>query len=249
MDKASHQTVAEEIEDLREKAKELIAPMGEKVQISAGRLLYAADKHPKDIYYMLKGLCALCVSCSTGKDVAVLYFSPGRLLNFLPSLERYYPRSVCPLCLSQPRGAFFVKAIDNSELLRINYKKFLEKYSSSLHLQTLIVQALVENWYDLLDMVLKSQEMPAWQRIARELLENMAGPQPQLLRKMTYNEIATHTSMHAVTVAKIFRSLQENDIIERRKGGILIKDPLRIWRIANGEERLFYKQARTGKAD
>lgn len=231
-----------QIEAYRREGYELLKKLGEKAVLARGETLRRPAKSSMDVYFLVEGLCALCMEGATGKDMAIIYFLPGRMLNFLPALAKYYPHKVCELCYQAPFADFYVRAIKNSELLRVNYQRFLEEFAHSLPLQTVIIQSLVQNCYDLFSHLLKSLEMPAWQRVARELLENMSGPEPHILpRKITYGEIATHLSIHTVTVAKIFRALQDNGIIERVKNGIMIRDPLRIWRIANGEERLFYK--------
>ena len=236
-----------QIDGYRREGYELLKKLGEKAELPRGETLRRPEKSSMDVYFLVDGLCALCMEGSSGKDMALIYFLPGRMLNFLPALEKYYPRTVCELCYQAPFADFFVKAIKDSELLRINYRHFLEEFAQSLPLQTVIIHSLVQNCYDLFTQLLKSLEMPAWQRVARELVENMSGPEPHVLpRRITYAEIATHLSIHTVTVAKIFRALQDNGIIERVKNGIMIRDPLRIWRIANGEERLFYK-SRGGK--
>ena len=236
------------IDDYRKKGRELLEKLGEKITLAEGEALRRPGKIYKDLYLLVDGLCALSIEGPTGKDMYVIYFFPGRVLNFLPALEKYYPRRQCALCYNAPTADFFVKAIKKSELLRIDYQIFLEKFGESLALHTLIIQSLVENCYDLFATMFKSLEMPAWQKVARELLENMEGPHPHILpRKLTYSEISTHLSIHTVTVAKIFRALQDNGIIERVKNGIMIHDPLRIWRIANGEERLFYKNSENKK--
>ena len=244
---AMKNTVESQIEAYRREGYELLKKLGEKAVLARGETLRRPDKSSMDVYFLVEGLCALCMEATTGKDMALIYFLPGRMLNFLPALEKYYPRTVCELCYQVPFAEFYVRAIKTSELLRINYQRFLEEFAQSLPLQTVIIQSLVQNCYDLFTHLLKSLEMPAWQRVARELVENMSGPEPHILpRKITYGEIATHLSIHTVTVAKIFRALQDNGIIERVKDGIMIRDPLRIWRIANGEERLFYK-SKSGK--
>lgn len=235
-------TLDAQIDAYRKKGREILNKLGEKIVLAKDETLRQPQTTYKDLYYLVDGHCALCMAGPTGKDIYIIYFFPGRLLNFLPALEKYYPRKQCALCYTSPFADFYVKALKKSELIRVNYQAFLEEFGQSLPLHSLIIQSLVENCYDLFTHLFKSLEMPAWQKVARELLENMEGPHPHILpRKITYSEIATHLSIHTVTVAKIFRALQDNDIIERVKDGIMIHDPLRIWRIAKGEERLFYK--------
>lgn len=224
------------------KAREELQKIGERITVSKGGLLRSTDVHYQDVYFLEEGLCALYMEGLSGKDMALVYFFPGRLINFLPALEKFYPRRMCALCYNMPLAEFFVKALKDSVLLKIRQQDFLERYFKSLPFHALVIQSLVANCYDLFSNMSKTIELPAWQKVARELLENMEGPHPHILpRRITYNEIATHLSIHTVTVAKIFKALQENGIVERLKEGVMIKDPLRIWKIANGEERLFYK--------
>lgn len=196
-----------------------------------------------DLYYLLQGICSLCIEGENGKDVVLVYFMPGRIINFLPALKGFYPYSgKYPI---DPIGNqyFFVKAISNCRLLHIDHKKFLEKYFDSLPLHSLIVQGLVENCYALFSHLFNSMQNPAWQRVAGILLHLMDKNPPHFLeRRITYEEISTFLCIHPVTVAKIFRALLEAGIIARNKKIIRVCDPDRLERIAQGREHLFYKR-------
>ena len=245
---AMKSTLESRIEENRREGYELLKKLGEKALLPRGETLRYPERSFMDVHFLVEGLCALYMTGPSGKEVAVIYFLPGRMLNFLPALERLFPHKACELCHEAPFADFYVKAIKDCELVRVNCQVFLEEFVQSAPLQTVIIQSLVQNCQDLFSHLLKSLEMPAWQRVARELLENMSGPEPHILpRRITYGEIASRLSIHTVTVAKIFRALHDNGIIERVKKDIMIRDPLRIWRIANGEERLFYKSPGGGR--
>lgn len=215
----------------------ILEEIGEPTVLAKGEIL-----RKRDIYYLRHGVCALCMSGESGKDIAIIYFFAGRLLNFLPSLEKFYPRTATPACKQAVLPEFFVRAISDCELLRIDHQRFLAIFFKSLPLQTLIIQALVDNCYDLFSHIFSSVEMPAWQRVALEFVSNMETTAPHALKlRVTYADIATHLSLHVVTVAKICKALQKNNIIHKEKSNIFVSDPQRLTRIAQGRERLFYR--------
>lgn len=225
------------IKNYREECLEIIRGMGKRITMRKGEQMRSPD-----LFYLIKGLCALCIEGETGRDISIIYFTPGRLLNFLPSIGEFYPRhnfaGIAPVLSS----SFFVKAISDAELFRINKDLFLKEYFHSLPLQTLIVQALVENCSDLFTHIFNSVERPAWQRVAKFIYENMPDSAPgKLRRKITYQEIATHLSIHPVTVAKIFKALQCEGIITRKHSETTINDPEGLLRIALGRAQLYYK--------
>lgn len=168
----------------------------------------------------------------------------------MPSIGDFYPRHdfgrVAPILNS----SFFVKAISDAQLFRIDKNLFLKEYFHSLPLQTLIVQALVENCFDLFTHIFNSVERPAWQRVAKFIYENMSGNPPRKLqRKITYQEIATHLSIHPVTVAKIFRALQSEGLIKREHSETTVNDPEGLLNIALGRSQLFYKSRKRSVID
>lgn len=211
-----------------------------------------AQLRAQDLYFLVDGLCTLCMEGEIGRDISIIYFYPGRLLNFLPSLGHYYyflPRNNSP-SKRAPIPYFFVRAIKDCRFLRIDHTKFLDIYFQSLPLHSLIVQSLANNCIDIFLHLFSLHELPASQRIASNLLGVMNDFPPHYLKRhITYNELATHLSIHPVTVAKIFRALQYAEIIDRDGSAIMVRDPERLRRIALGREKLFYKRKKSENSD
>lgn len=227
----------------REDYLEIIQEMGKSIVLRKDEQI-----RTKNLLYLEKGVCALCVEGESGRDLSIIYFSPGRLLSFLPSIHEFYPHQTFSNCEPIYNCDFFIKAISDCSLISIDKDLFLEKFFHSLPLQTLIIQALVDNSFDLIAHIFNSLERPAWQRVAKLLYENMGNdPARKLKRKITYQEIATHLSIHPVTVAKIFSSLQTAGIISRRQSEITVTDPEGLLRIAMGKSQLFYKTGKNKK--
>lgn len=233
------------IKGYRKECDDILRGMGQRFAMRKGEQLRS-----NDLYYLIDGVCALCLEGETGRDLALIYFRPGRLMNFLPSISKFYPLHNFPGSFPLFSSAFFVKAISDSQLFRIDKDLFLAKYFQSLPLQTLITQALVENCYDLFSHIFNSLEKPAWQRVAMQIYENMSdNPPGKLLRKITYAEIATRLSIHPVTVAKIFRALQAEGIIKREHSQITVLNATALLQIAQGKSQLYYKSRKYPKND
>lgn len=210
------------------------------------------DKELRDnnLYYLKKGLCALCMEGESGKDISVIYFYPDRLLNFLPSMGGFYMLTpkLAQKTISIPD--FFVKAISPCHFLRISPQKFIDRFFTSLPLNSLLIQGLIENVYDLFSLIFHALQLPSCQRLARHILFLMEETPPfKLKRRITYGEIATHLSLHPVTVAKIFKALQANGVIQRKANEINVCDPAHLKRIALGKERLHYKSINSSETE
>ncbi len=213
-----------------------VREIGQEDRVAKGRLLRGRDP-----FLLLDGMCALCMEAKSGREIAIIHFSPGRLLNFMPCIQDYY-MNIGPTNIKFADNNFYIKILTDCLLLRIDHELFLEKYFFSLPMHSLIVKSLVQNFTSLYASVFNLREMPAWQRIAEQLLANMsANPPHESMCKITYAEIAAYLSLHPVTVAKIYSAMQDAGIIERQRDRILVLDPQRLQRLSQGTEPLFYK--------
>lgn len=215
---------------------ELLHEIGEEFLLPKGKLM-----RQKDLYYLIDGKCALCIHGDAGEELSLIYFYPGRLLNFLPCLTRFYPLQPLLDKRRVPLHSFVIRAVCNCRFLRIPHDVFLEKYFHSLPLHSLIVQSLVENTYSLFSHAFNSPMLPTGQRICRLLLEIMDDEPPHYLQRITYAEISSHLSIHFVTVAKVFKALRQAEIIRKQPGGISVIRPEQLRRFAEGREHLPYK--------
>ena len=216
---------------------EMLRQMGEEYVLPKGKMM-----QQKDLYYLLEGKCALCIHGTEGEELSLIYFYPGRLLNFLPSLNKYYPLQHITNKRRVPLQSFVVRAVTDCRFLRIASDIFIKNYISSIELHSLIVQSLIENVYSLFSHSFNSPKLPVYQRICRLLLEIMNDTPPHTLqRHITYAEISTHLSIHTVTVAKVFKALRQAEIISRDMGNVTVINPNELRRIAEGKQRLPYK--------
>lgn len=196
----------------------LLHSMGEEFLLPRGKVL--RENH---IYYLQEGRCALCVYGQCGETSTLIYFEPGRLLNFLPSLSRLYPLHPMTRRRSVPRKFFAVRALTNCRFLRVRHEIFIKAFADSLPLHSLMVRSLTENILNLLTHAFNSPLLPAGQRICRLLADIMDDQPPHALpRYMTYPEISTHLSIHPITVAKIFKTLREKRIIRKKDAGLTV---------------------------
>lgn len=191
------------LEEYRRETQDILRKIGQEINFPKGTQLRS-----RDLYYLLHGSCSLCIEGENGKDMAVVYFMPGRIINFLPALCSFYPTNRDYPMDVVANNEFFVRAISDCRLLHIDHKKFLEIYFSSLPLHCLIIHGLVENCYALFSHLFSSMQKPSWQRVASLCLHMMSKDEPHYLhRRVTYAEISTFLSIPPVTVAKIFKAL------------------------------------------
>lgn len=218
----------------------LLHSMGEDFLLPRGKIL--RENH---IYYLREGRCALCAYGQCGETSTLIYFEPGRLLNFLPSLSRLYPLHPMTRRRGVPRKFFAVRALTNCRFLCVRHETFMEAFAGSLPLHSLMVRSLTENMLNLLTYAFNSPLLPAGQRICRLLADVMDDQPPHALpRHMTYPEISTHLSIHPITVAKVFKALREKGIVRKKDAGLTVADVDRLHRIAGGLEELTYTRLR-----
>lgn len=196
-----------------------------------------------DIYYLVEGICTLCIEGENGRDHALIYFTPGRLLNFMPGMRAYYDIGEAAHRKQLMYSNFYIKAIVDSKLYHIKKDDFLETFFYNLPLNSLIIKALMENCIDLLAHIFNAQESTAWQRVSYVVYELMNKEPPHnLSRKFTYQEISNRLFIHPVTVAKIFKALFDQNILKKANSEIIVSDPAKLLKIAKGKEQLFYNQ-------
>lgn len=226
------------LNEYKEEYAAILREMGEEFSLSKGKKVQT-----EDLLYLIEGKCSLSCYAESGEEVALIYFYPQRLLNFMPSLTRYYPLQEINKKRSVPVQYFAVRAVENCRFLRISAKRFLERYFSSIPLHALIVHSLIENSFALFTHAFNSPLLPASQRICRLLVDLMRDEPPHtLLTPLTYAEISAHLSIHFVTVAKVFKALRKASIIDKKPGTITVLYPDELRRIADGKERLIYKE-------
>ncbi|MDO5537745.1 MAG: Crp/Fnr family transcriptional regulator [Desulfovibrionaceae bacterium] len=219
---------------ISDEAMEKLMEIGTEVFLPAGSRV-----HNDRIHILLEGSCSLCIYPPSGEQSTLIFFEPGMMLNFVPCLLKRQRLHAITKRRMVKRSEFAVRVRCDSRCLAIEPDDFLEALKDSLPLNAMLVHALTENVLNLLSLASNSPLMPASQRVCRFLSEIVGSDHPQSVPvKLTYSEIATHLGVHSITVAKIFKKLKEESIVEKKGRSMYIRDAERLHRIAQGVEGL-----------
>jgi CRP-like cAMP-binding protein len=190
-----------------------IGGLGKRIALQPGTVL-----PDNTVYYLIDGYCALISVKECGKTHSLLYFRPGMLMNFLPTVTpglslhpiilRYRNRnkSLRPFAITKTQCA--MHAVDG--------KAFLRKLEVDIDFCKILINALAENFINLYSATISIGLYSAMARVARLLLDNAPEAAPyQVPSFLTYDEIANHLSLHKITVAKIFNDLRQRNILKK----------------------------------
>lgn len=215
-----------------------------RVMLSLGREVELPKGHElrnNNIYLLLKGSMALCSVESTGEIQELLYFEPGMLTNFVPTLTAILPLHALTMNRLVVRENFVQRARTDCRCAEVPSPVFIREHETNPVLRKLLLLALTENLLNMFAMACNSPAMPAAQRICRLLLQFAARTEPHVVNHaFTYDEIAAHLSLHAMTVAKVFKALKERGAVLRKGRRIVVADLEAVREVANGSRALSY---------
>ncbi len=212
--------------ELRQMGTEVFLPRGSRVR---------NDR----IHILLEGSCSLCLFLPGENEATLIIFEPGMLLNFAPCLLKTGHLHAGTKSRQVQRDEFAIRARVDSRCLAIEPDVFLRRLRQSLPLNALLVNALLENLVHMFSLASYTSTLPAAQRVCRLLHETLgAGSGGNGTVLMTYAEIGTHLGLHTISVAKIFKRLKQEGIVERQGARMRVVDRDALRAVAEGRRAL-----------
>ncbi len=222
--------------DLLQQGSDLLRSLGREERLPKG------DKiRSNSVYLLLEGRMTLSSTEPSGEEVTLIYFEPGMLANFIPSLSSTLPLHDLTQSRLVIRKNFVIKTRSECRCIVIEPDRFRQELKTNLLLNKLLLLALTENLLNMFSLATNSSTLPAIQRVCRLLMQFVKKTAPHLVDPpLTYQDIATHLSMHAMTVAKIFTALKNEGLIARKGRQVIVTDMGKMRDIAMGLRELDY---------
>ncbi|HJD97264.1 Crp/Fnr family transcriptional regulator [Mailhella massiliensis] len=211
-------------------SREISVPRGTKLMIG-------------NVFYLLEGAVSLTAVSATGERHSLVYFEPGDLLSFIPSVNHVYsiPHEAFDFLLYNESLAMFAQT--PCRLVCTDHRQFM-RHMDEEPIKTLLIRGLASNLLKVIVQSVNNCTLSATVRVCRMLSVFMQKEEPHAIpRYLTHTEIAGHLSLHVMTVTKIFHSLRREGILGRIHGVTLVKDPARLMSLASQKSLLSYKNA------
>ena len=211
-------------------SREITGPRGTKLMINR-------------VFYLLEGTVTLTVVSATGERHSLVYFEPGDLLSFMPSVNHTYaiPHEAFDFLLYNESLSMFAKT--PCRLICTDHREFM-RHMDEEPVKTLLIRGLAANLLKVIVQSVNNCTLPATVRVCRMLSVFMQQDAPHAIpRYLTHTEIAGHLSLHVMTVTKIFQSLRKEGILDREHGITFVKDPARLMSLASQQSLLSYKNS------
>ena len=209
-------------------SREISVPRGEKLMINR-------------VYFLIEGAVTLTALSATGGHHSLIYFHPGDLLSFIPSVNQAYgiPHEAFDFLLYNESLAMCTKT--PCRLICTEHDEFM-LHMNEEPLNTLLMRGLAGNLMKIIVQSVNNCTLPATVRVCRMLAVSMEKDPPHRLpRYLTHTELAGHLSMHVMTVTKIFQSLRKAGILGRELGTTFVRNPEELMKLASQVSQLSYR--------
>lgn len=199
---------------------------GHKIVVEKDGFIYDSRK-PGDgeyMYFLESGLAALMSFTRDGDERVYLYFNEQRLISFTPLLKKAV--NFDDALLEKFSDSFFQVAKTRCVLYRIDHKEFDHLMRTSKEFSALLLQAVTQNYLEILNHFRQAQEENAGTRFCRLLLESSVTKNGLRVmpKSMTFLEMSRYLGTHPVTVSRIVAQLKKMGCIAKEKGVVVITD-------------------------
>ncbi len=188
-----------------------------------------------DLYILASGVCSLSSISSDGQETVYRYYQHHNMLNFRPLMTNMHLHSY-------GKKSFSVIAKTPCLAYHINARQF-EELLTFPSVISLMFEMLARNNLYLLEHFHSSKNEPALVQLCRFLLDQATeNEQGELVLDtfFTYQEMANYLGMHAVTVARMIKSLKCHQMIDKDGHQIHIIDPDKMAKLIVSEEKIDY---------
>lgn len=212
---------------------------GQKIIVEKDEFIYDSRKagDGEYVYFLESGLAALMSFTKDGDERVYLYFNGQRLTGFTPLLKRavHFDKAY----LEKFSDDFFQVAKTRCVLYRIDSTKFEHLMKTDRNFTMLLLQAVTQNYLEVLNHFRQAQEESAGIRLCRLLLESsvIKNGRRVMPKSMTFLEMSRYLGTHPVTVSRIVAQLKQCGCIARENGVVVICDEEKLCHIVeNGIE-------------
>jgi CRP-like cAMP-binding protein len=179
---------------ISESSWKLIKNIVEFQSIQKGALLLQSGQVAKVLYYISKGALRAFITDSLGNSYNKNLF-----------LENYFAGSTAS-SLQQIPSEFSIEALEDSVVIKINYKKYRELIFENEDLKNFYISYLEKNW-----VIEKEQrEVTLVMQNATERYLKLLGKHPTIAERIPLLHIASHLGITPTQLSRIRKSLEKD---------------------------------------
>lgn len=177
----------------------------------------------QDVFFVISGEVRAVIYSMSGKEVTFRDLGPGQMFGEFAAID------------GQPRSATVVAQSD-SVVASMSPAVFRELLHDHAEVTVVVLQRLVSLARSLSERIVEFSTLAVKNRIHAELLRlarsHMADENTAVIKPApTHVDIASRVSTHREAVTRELSALQRANMIERRGGGLVIKDVSALTRL------------------
>ena len=205
-------------------ALEALAKRCQWQRFEANQLIVGQDDETKDVFFIVRGRVRVIVYAASGKEVSFRDLGAGQMFGELSAIDGR-PRSATVIALQE---ALMARMPPNVFWTMV--ERHPQVATAVLHHLVGLVRALSDRVFEFSTLAVKNRIHAELLRLAREASGRDSGamlisPAP------THAEIASRISSHREAVTRELNELVRAGLVERRSGGLIIRDIERLARL------------------
>lgn len=200
-----------------------------------GETIVAQGEVVAYVYYLEKGVCFRTLTTDKGDEVIYNLKESGQdIRSLIGALSLYSSRGYS-------NYSFIAKT--PCQCLRIPAARFKDWAKDRPDVLMNLLLMAMDYYQELMADFQSRQEGRVANRLCQLLLQDSYFTNGQLCvsKNYTHAQLGAFLGIHKVTVSRILRTLREEGVLTKTAHDLVITDPLRLRRYADGVEKLNYK--------
>lgn len=157
------------------------------IDIKKNESISKINETPNSFYFVTKGLLRVFINDEKGTEYNKTFFNEGT-----------FPGTMVSLLKNKP-SEFEIQALENCELIQINFKKYRELLEKSSDLKMFHICYLERNWL----IKMESKDVSFVQKDAQERYEDFLENYPDLESRLPQYHIASHLGITPTQLSRI----------------------------------------------
>lgn len=182
-------------------------------------------------YYLTKGICSQLINYENGVEIIAKYHFPGELLNIWGVLKN---RTAC---------SSTVAAKTDTRAIIIPISEIRKKLDEDFAFYRWVVEPLLESNQYVYEQYQKKARGNAAEILCYTILAlNQVDSKGRLYlpKCFSFSDLSQHLRIHRITILRIFKALQEEEVIRKYELGWLILKEHDLREYAGGNKVLAY---------
>ncbi|SNX98799.1 cAMP-binding domain of CRP or a regulatory subunit of cAMP-dependent protein kinases [Geodermatophilus sabuli] len=205
--------------ELSEQVRDLVLADSFVLTIPPGNVIYEAYGQPR-LALILSGHAKVQVLSQGGRAATIRYAGPGQVIG-LPAV----------ISDGAPYGA---RAIGACQVAMLNVSVLRRLANTDVSVAWLFARKVTEGSYESIELLGISLFGTVRQRVSRHLLDLAERKDNQLVVQVNQQELADAIGSVREVVARALRQLQDDELVARTPGALVLLDPAALHAVASG---------------